>query len=163
MFEVFFSPHGGCESQIVKSIDLSKFSIFVLSYTFTNQPIATALCRAKARGVDVQFIGDATASKGRGCAIKKLHDSGIPCLIDSIHAIAHNKIIIIDNLVVLGGSFNHSKAAETSNGENLTRVTSAQVAGVYKANWDLHKSHSYPYNPLVVAMDPDPITPLSQE
>lgn len=162
MFEVFFSPHGGCEAAIVASINNAKTSIYVLSYTFTSHPIADALCRAKARNVDVHFVGDRTASKGPGCAISILHKAGIPCLIDGMHAIAHNKIIIIDELIVLGGSFNHSKAAETSNGENMTRTTDAKVAALYKGNWDLHKGHSVPYFPLFGDDLTELVNPLTQ-
>ena len=39
--------------------------------------------------------------------------------IDDQHAIAHNKMMIIDNTTVLTGSFNFTKAAEARNAENL--------------------------------------------
>ena len=39
---------------------------------------------------------------------------GIPALIDANHAIAHNKIMIIDGAVITG-SFNFTKAAEKKN------------------------------------------------
>ena len=39
--------------------------------------------------------------------------------IDSKHAIAHNKIMIIDRNTLITGSFNFTKAAEEKNAENL--------------------------------------------
>jgi phosphatidylserine/phosphatidylglycerophosphate/cardiolipin synthase-like enzyme len=38
--------------------------------------------------------------------------AGIPTYIDAAHSIAHNKVMIIDKLVVITGSFNFTKAAE---------------------------------------------------
>ena len=39
--------------------------------------------------------------------------------IDAEHAIAHNKVMIIDGETVITGSFNFTKAAEENNAENL--------------------------------------------
>jgi phosphatidylserine/phosphatidylglycerophosphate/cardiolipin synthase-like enzyme len=48
-----------------------------------------------------------------------LTNAGVPVFIDSEHAIAHNKPILIDGARVVTGSYNFSKAAEVSNAENL--------------------------------------------
>ena len=44
---------------------------------------------------------------------------GIPTFIDDKHAIAHNKVMVIDGQTVLTGSFNITKAAEENTAENL--------------------------------------------
>lgn len=59
---------------------------------------------------------------------------GIPAKIDSKHAIAHNKIMVIDNKVVLTGSFNFTKAAEENNAENLVVLHSEALAVIYAEN-----------------------------
>ncbi len=41
-----------------------------------------------------------------------LHNQGIQVKIDAEHAIAHNKVMIIDGEKVITGSFNFNKAAE---------------------------------------------------
>ncbi len=150
-FDVLFSPHGGCEAAIVSAIKKATKSIYILSYTFTSKPIADALVEKHKAGIPILFIGDENAMRGPGCLINNLHAAGIICFVDGTHAIAHNKIIIIDALLVLGGSYNHSSAAENRNGENLTMVTDALIAAKYQANWDLHHSHSVPYVPVVTS------------
>ncbi len=45
--------------------------------------------------------------------------AGIPTYINAVHAIAHNKVMIIENAVVITGSFNFTRAAEEKNSENL--------------------------------------------
>jgi len=74
-------------------------------------------------------------------------NSGIPTFIDAAHAIAHNKVIIVDETTVIGGSFNFSKKAEEKNAENLLIVRSAGQARLYKDNWNRHKEHSEVLSP----------------
>ena len=51
-------------------------------------------------------------------------NAGIPTCIDDKHAIAHNKIMIIDKAMVIAGSFGFTKAAEEKNSENLLVLSS---------------------------------------
>jgi len=60
----------------------------------------------------------------------------------SAHAIAHNKIIIIDRQVVITGSYNFTKAAEGKNAENLLVIRSKALAGKYIINWQEHRGHA---------------------
>ncbi len=69
---------------------------------------------------------------------------GCGVLYDGVHAIAHNKIVIIDESIVVGGSFNHSAGAEEHNAENMTVTRSPEIAAKYLANFKLHQSHSKP-------------------
>jgi phosphatidylserine/phosphatidylglycerophosphate/cardiolipin synthase-like enzyme len=70
---------------------------------------------------------------------------GIPTFIDAEHAIAHNKVMIIDRETVINGSFNFTKAAEEKNAENLLILRSKELAGRYIDNWNRHKQHSREY------------------
>ena len=54
-------------------------------------------------------------------------------------AIAHNKIIVIDGAVVVTGSFNFTRAAESNNAENLLVIHDAHLAERYLANWKEHQ------------------------
>ena len=74
-----------------------------------------------------------------------LKNSGVPTLIDASHAIAHNKVIIIDGYIVLTGSFNFTKAAEEHNAENLLVINDPALANQYLQNWQAHADHSEPY------------------
>ena len=70
---------------------------------------------------------------------------GIPVRIDAQHAIAHNKIMVIDGATVITGSFNFTKNAEANNAENLLVIRSPELAAKYAANWKVHADHSEPY------------------
>jgi len=97
-------------------------------YSFTSAPIAKALVDAKKRGVRVEAILDKSNRTDKYSAADFLANSGIPTLIDAQHAIAHNKVIIIDGEIVIGGSFNYTKAAQDKNAENVEITRSQAVA-----------------------------------
>jgi len=66
--------------------------------------------------------------------------------IDAQHAIAHNKVMIIDGGRVITGSFNFTKAAEENNAENLLVIRDKKLAERYTENWKEHERHSEVYS-----------------
>jgi phosphatidylserine/phosphatidylglycerophosphate/cardiolipin synthase-like enzyme len=141
--EVYFSPKGGATSAIVTEINLAAKQIQIQAYSFTSRPIGKALIDAKRRGVAVTFIIDGGQLKGRYNPAVFLRNSGIPVYLDKRHSIAHNKVIIIDNRVLITGSFNFTKAAERENAENLLIFrNNFPLVEMYAQNFRDHLSHS---------------------
>jgi phosphatidylserine/phosphatidylglycerophosphate/cardiolipin synthase-like enzyme len=143
--ETYFSPRGGCTEAIVKELAAAKKSIFVQAYSFTSAPIAKALVEAHKRGLRVEVILDKSQRTERYSSADFVSHAGIPTYIDAQHAIAHNKIIIIDESVVVTGSFNFTKAAEENNAENLLIIRDPEIAAKYIPNWRSHLKHSQGY------------------
>ena len=141
--EAAFSPNGGCTNLVIKVIQSAKTSIRVLAYSFTSAPIAKALVEAHQRGVDVQMVVDKSQKSAKYTSATFVANAGIPIRIDSKHAIAHNKVIIVDGHTVQQGSFNYTKAAEEKNGENvLVNWNNPKLADVYLKDWKRHWEHS---------------------
>lgn len=152
--EVYFSPRGGCQAAIIREVGRAEKSIRVQAYSFTCQKIAKALLDAKGRGVDVEAIVDKSNVTSRYSAAKYLKYSGVPVLIDAEHAIAHNKIIIIDERTVITGSFNFSTSAEERNAENLLVIRGPpSLAQQYLANYQAHRTHSTPFESAIADSD----------
>jgi phosphatidylserine/phosphatidylglycerophosphate/cardiolipin synthase-like enzyme len=143
--QVLFSPGGGCTAAIVGELDAAKSRILVQAYSFTSLPIAKALRAARQRGIDIQVILDKSQRSEKYSSADFIANSGIPVLIDESHAIAHNKVIIIDDQTVISGSFNFTKSAEESNAENLLVLRSPELAKRYTANWKEHAGHGVPF------------------
>ena len=112
----------------MSELDRAKTTVRVQAYSFTSESIASALKRAHNRGVDVQVILD--KSQPYTSATFLTH-AKIPVSIESKHAIAHNKVMIIDGNTVITGSFNFTKAAEEKNAENLLIIESAKLTQRY--------------------------------
>ena len=102
---------------------------------------------AHKRGVKVEAILDKSQRTAQYTSATFLANSKIPTYIDSSHAIAHNKIMIIDGTTVITGSFNFTKAAEEKNAENVLIIKSGDLAKLYVDNWNKHKDHSEVYPP----------------
>lgn len=142
IWEVYFSPPGGGTAAIVKALDSAKKTVLVQAYSFTSAPIAKALMSARKRGVDVRIILDNSQATQRYSSARFFLNVGVPAKIDSSHAIAHNKVMIIDGATVITGSFNFTKAAEKENAENLLILHDRSLAAMYTRNWKLHDGHS---------------------
>lgn len=140
--DVYFD---NCTDAIVQQIDAAKTVIHVQAYSFTSAPIARALIAAGRRSVKVIVILDASNRTQKYSAADFLAHEGVETYIDSQHAIAHSKIMIVDNAIVLTGSFNYTKAAAENNAENLLVIHDASLAAKYDANWQAHFSHSEYY------------------
>ena len=142
---VYFSPAGGCTEAIIKELNNAKTSVLVQAYSFTSAPIAKALLNAHKRGVRVDVLLDKSQRKEKYSSADFLLNSGIPTKIDAVHAIAHNKIRVIDGETVITGSFNFTKAAEEKNAENLLVIKDKTLAAKYIENWKVHAGHSEGY------------------
>lgn len=151
---VCFTPGGACTDVIVDQIAAARQQVLVQAYSFTSPEIVKALIAAKKRGVDVRAILDKsnTCKDGAGECEKKaaiaadtLVIAKVPTYVDRAHAIAHNKIIIVDGERVITGSFNFTRSAQDRNAENLLVLHDRKLAGHYIANWKEHVEHSEIY------------------
>ena len=145
IINVCFSPSGNCTNAIIEQINNAKSEILVQAYSFTSAPIAKALLSAHKRGVKIVAVLDKSNKTAKYSSATFLFNAGIPVFIDSAHAIAHNKIIILDRETVITGSFNFTKAAEEKNAENVLILKSKDLAKEYLKNWTEHKEHSEKY------------------
>ncbi len=141
-WQVFFSPGGGCTRAVVEQLNSAKSNVLVQAYSFTSAPIAKALVNAANRGVNVSVLLDRSQETERYTSATYLLNNEISPLIDHQHAIAHNKVMIIDQHIVITGSFNFTKAAEEKNAENVLVIDNMELANKYAENWQKHALHS---------------------
>ena len=145
-----FTPGQECTGLIVAEIGAARREILVQAYSFTSPEIVAALVAATKRGVAVRALLDVSNVKpghdGRPPAGKHAAEAlamaGAEVRIDEAHEIAHNKVIILDRVRVITGSFNFSRSAQTRNAENVAVLDGADVADRYAANWATHAAHS---------------------
>lgn len=143
--QVYFSPRGGATEAVVNALEHATNSVLVQAYSFTSAPIAKAVVDAHRRGVQVKVILDKSQRTEKYSEADFLKNSEVPTMIDAQHAIAHNKIMILDDYLVLTGSFNFTKAAEENNAENLLVINDPALAKQYIENWHAHEQHSEIY------------------
>ncbi len=158
-YTVCFTPGADCTAEIVDAVNNAVNSIWVQAYSFTSRPIAKALVTAKQRGVNVQIVMDKSVLD-RPAGAWNFVRNGIPVWIDKQPAIAHNKVMILDQTRVITGSFNFTYSAQNKNAENVLIIDDAGLAKQYLANWQKRQSVS---DPLVLSSIPDQKTNWLQE
>ncbi len=149
--QLAFTPGDDVAGLIVETIGKARRQVLVQTYSFTHKDIAQALVDAKRRGIDVQVVADRQQMESVATSrVVWLAEQGVPVWVDTEHAAAHNKIMLIDNgtadAVVITGSFNFTHAAQHRNAENLLILRgNPTLAEAYAANWRRHKIHSLPF------------------
>ena len=133
-YQVCFSPEGQCAEKIVTAIDNARQQILVQAYSFNHRAIIRALVNARQRGVEVKILLDKDALNHRALLsyLKRKH---LWLAIDSTPTIAHNKVMIIDQQIVITGSFNFTLAADKDNAENVLIIDDRMLAQKYLKNW----------------------------
>lgn len=118
---VGFSPEGSAEAMVLSVIDEARAEIRLAGYSFTSPEVASALIRAKARGVDVRLVLDEKANQNRisQSAINLLAARDIPVRLNGQYAALHDKFIVADGRMVETGSFNYTRAGARHNSENV--------------------------------------------
>jgi phosphatidylserine/phosphatidylglycerophosphate/cardiolipin synthase-like enzyme len=140
-----FSPKGGCMNAIVAELATAQSEILVQAYSFTCPDIAGALVAAARRRVKVVVLLDRSNEQESYSEFGDLEKNGIQVWIDSEHAIAHNKVMVIDRRTVITGSFNFTRQAENNNAENLLILREHHdLAVLYRANFLVHHEHCHP-------------------
>ena len=138
--ELCFTPPSGCAAVIVKTISKAKKTIYVQAYGMTSPPIVDALIKAQRSGVKVRILLDKSNLKDKWSRMRTLLASGIDVGIDKVSGIAHSKVMIIDEHIVITGSFNFTKSADSRNAENVIIIDDSFVATQYLQNWFARKA-----------------------
>jgi len=141
--KVHFSPKGGCGQAVVDVINESKRQVLMMAYSFTYDPIVKALMDAHDRGVDVELIFDKSNEVDLRTDMPRCIEKGLKVLVDAEHAIAHNKLMIIDQKTIITGSFNFTRQAEDANAENLLVIRhDTVIVEKYLQYYENHTIHS---------------------
>jgi phosphatidylserine/phosphatidylglycerophosphate/cardiolipin synthase-like enzyme len=140
-----FSPKGGCQEAILNELKAARREILVQAYSFTAEPLALAMVEAKKQGVIVEIVLDKSNELERYSDLRILMENNMDVKIDHDHAIAHNKIIIIDKATLITGSFNFTNQAEHENAENLLIIKGhPELVAAYRENFFKHRDHAKP-------------------
>ena len=125
---IFFGPdihQNGQEFSIDRFCDVlrsSRQSLDISIFSFSDDQIANIVEDAHNRGVAVRIISDNKTILDQGSDVARLAKIGIPVKIDTLDGHMHNKFVVIDKTVTMGGSFNWTTAATRDNFEHVRRI-----------------------------------------
>ncbi|MFN8674663.1 MAG: phospholipase D-like domain-containing protein [Candidatus Sericytochromatia bacterium] len=125
--KTFFSPMGGAKKAILDELSKAKKSIKFMAFSFTDSDMASVMANKKAAGIKVEGVYDQCLN-GQYSTFRFLFSKGVQVMTDGNQALMHSKTMIIDDKVVINGSYNFSKNAETNNNEDILIISSTSLA-----------------------------------
>ena len=129
---VYFFPNAKNEKYLIDMLRTCKYSLNIAIFSLTRDNFAKAIKEVFNRGIKVRVIADDECVKNYGSDIYQLAVVGIPCKTDnSAQYHMHNKYAIIDESVIVTGSFNWTTQAINNNQENLIFYEDKELASQY--------------------------------
>jgi phosphatidylserine/phosphatidylglycerophosphate/cardiolipin synthase-like enzyme len=130
----YFSPVDHVMSKIIEQVNGAQHSIKFLAFTYTYNDLAQAMIAKNKAGEMVEgVIENRGASQG---AMPELACTQVPVKVDGNKYTMHDKVIIIDDSIVITGSFNFTRTADTANDDNILIFHSAAIAKLYDQEFD---------------------------
>ena len=130
--ENFFSPDDGTAQRILDLLESANRSIYFLAYSFTNDEMAQVMIDKAASGVDVAGVmEEEQVASNQGTEYDPLRQAEVDVRLDGNPELMHHKVIIIDEKVVILGSYNFSRNAEELNDENTLILFDPEIARLY--------------------------------
>ncbi len=129
--EVLFSPDMRVGDHIVALLQSAEENIHIMAFNLTLDKIAETILRRAGEGIDVQGLFDAAQSQNQGSDVARFEDFGLDVMLDGNPRKMHHKVIIVDESIVITGSYNFSRNAEEKNDENVLIIYSPRLAAQY--------------------------------
>ena len=127
--DTFFSPDDGVQSQIATVLSGAEESIYFLAFSFTSNDLGDIVREKAEDGLTVRGVMDEEQVKSnQGTEYDPFKQADLDVRIDGIEGQMHHKIFIIDESIVVVGSYNFSQSAETRNDENILIIYNEAIA-----------------------------------
>jgi len=127
--DIYFSPDDGVINALVKLLNEAEESIHFLTFSFTSNELGEII-RAKdeARLTIAGVMDEEQILSNQGTEFDPFKQSKIDVRIDGNAGQMHHKVFIVDEKIVVVGSYNFSQNAEVRNDENLLIVHNPVIA-----------------------------------
>lgn len=135
--EVYFSPDDGVAARLVKLLRGAETSIYFMAYSMTADDFGDIIRQKAKDGLRVFGVMDESQVKSnKGGEFDLFQQAGLRVYKDGNPGQMHHKVIIIDEKIVITGSYNFSASAERKNDENVVIIFDEQIAAQYLAEFE---------------------------
>jgi phosphatidylserine/phosphatidylglycerophosphate/cardiolipin synthase-like enzyme len=125
----YFSPDDGVLNAIVPLLNSAQKSIYFLAFSFTSNDLGNIVREKAATGLTIQGVmEEEQVTTNQGTEYDPFKQAGLDIRIDGNAGQMHHKVFIIDEKIVIFGSYNFSQSAETRNDENILIIYNAAIA-----------------------------------
>ena len=133
--QIYFSPEDDPVPALVDVVNNAQSSIRFMAFSFTLDEVGAAVLARSEAGVSVEGIFEVVGSETEDSEMTRLFCAGLPVFQDGNPARLHHKVFIIDEAIVVLGSFNFSDSAANNNDENMVIVHDPDLAAQFLAEY----------------------------
>lgn len=125
----YFSPDDGALAGLVPVLEGAQESIYFLAYSFTSNQLGDIVRQKAEAGLDVAGVmDDEQVRSNQGTEYDPFRQADLNVRTDGIDGLMHHKVFIVDESIVVMGSYNFSQSAEERNDENLMIIYDPAIA-----------------------------------
>lgn len=158
VFECHFFPNEKNEVKIANMLRTCSKSLDIAIFSLSNDVLYEAVMEVWNAGCKVRVIADDECCKNFGSDIYRLAAAGVPVKTDNSERFhMHHKFAIIDETVVVTGSFNWTSQAIKNNQENILFIQNKALAQQYL------DEYNHLWKTFVVEIKPDQAKKLIEE
>jgi hypothetical protein len=134
LIKLRFCPEDDCKNSVINELKKAKKSIYFMTFSFTDDDIGDVILEKSNRGLEVRGIFEKTQAGSKYSEYYKLINIS---KLDSNKYNMHHKVFIIDNQVVITGSYNPTSNGDKNNDENIIIVNDDVIAKSYLDEFEM--------------------------
>jgi len=155
VIENYFCPDDNCEEHVLDVLENAKESVKFMIFSFTSDPIGDKLIEMHNNGIIIEGVVEKKQNTNKYSEYDKLKNVGIDIQYDNnkynMHhknglqthypksGLLHHKVFIIDDHIVITGSYNPTASGTEKNDENILIIYSDDVASEFVDEYDMIK------------------------
>lgn len=137
VIETYFSPDDRVGRRILELLKGAEKSIHFLAFSFTTDDFAETIISKARQGLTVAGVMDEGQFKSNtGGEFDNFKAASLSVYLDGNPSNMHHKVFIIDQEIVIFGSYNFSASAENKNDENVMIVFDPDFAAQFMAEFE---------------------------
>jgi phosphatidylserine/phosphatidylglycerophosphate/cardiolipin synthase-like enzyme len=130
--EVYFSPDDGVAEHISEILTDAEESIYFMAFSFTTDDFGEAIREQAENGLTVAGVMEEQQVKSNiGTEYDFFKQAELDVFMDGNEGQMHHKTMIVDENIVITGSYNFSRSAEIRNDENVIIIHNEKIADYY--------------------------------
>ncbi len=135
--ENYFCPDDGCEDKVLAALKRAEHSVYFMTFSFTSDPIGDYLMSRK-NELDIRGVFDESQinSQKQYTEYYRMLGSSMNVRLDGSPAKLHHKVFIIDNTIVITGSYNPTSAGTSKNDENIIIMHNSEIAAKFMKEFE---------------------------
>ncbi|MDD2922140.1 MAG: phospholipase D-like domain-containing protein, partial [Anaerolineales bacterium] len=134
--DVYFSPDDQVQASLIELLNTVEHSVDFMAFSFTANEIGDAIKNLSQKGIRVSGVmEEQQVNSNIGTEFDVFKQAKMDVRIDGNEGQMHHKAMILDESIVVMGSYNFTNSAELRNDENLLVIYSKEIAAQFLAEF----------------------------